>query len=192
MSTYTISELAEAAGLPVRTVRYYRTTGLLPQARREGRALQYDDGHLHRLHQIAELHEHGLKLSAIRELVDDGAVGLAPAAAVLGASPSGESWLTDAERDFSIPELAELLGERYFDLLAPLEEAGFLKRRSKDGVTSWHCPDLPLLRAALQLSELGLGRRAECSRAGPPRQADAQTGRRTGPDVGGGGVGCTR
>ncbi len=155
MSTFTISELAEAAGLPVRTVRYYRTTGLLQQARREGRAAKYDDGHLHRLRQIAELHEHGLKLSAIRELVNVGTVGLAPAAAVLGASPSGESWLTDAERDFSIPELAELLGEQYFDLLAPLEEAGFLKRRSKDGVTSWHCPDLPLLRAALQLSELG-------------------------------------
>ena len=155
VSTYTISELAEAAGLPVRTVRYYRATGLLQDAPREGRALQYDDTHLHRLQQIAELHDHGLKLDAIRELVNDGAVGLAPAAAVLGASPSGDSWLTDAERDFSIPELAELLGERYFDLLGPLEQAGFLERRSEGGATTWHCPDLPLLRAALQLSELG-------------------------------------
>jgi DNA-binding transcriptional MerR regulator len=155
MSKYTISELAEAAGLPVRTVRYYRATGLLQGAPREGRAMQYDDAHLHRLLQIAELHEHGLKLDAIRELVNDGAVGLAPAAAVLGASPSGDPWLTDSERDFSIPELAELLGERYFDLLGPLEQAGFLERRSEDGATIWHCPDLPLLRGALQLSKAG-------------------------------------
>ena len=63
--------------------------------------------------------------------------------------------MADAERDFSIPELAELLGERYFDLLAALEGAGFLERRSQDGVTSWHCPDLPLLRGALDLVDVG-------------------------------------
>ena len=64
--------------------------------------------------------------------------------------------MAEAERDYSIPELAELLGERYFDLLTPLEEAGFLERRSQDDVvTSWHCPDLPLLRGALQLVDLG-------------------------------------
>ncbi len=154
MATYTISELAEASGLPVRTVRYYRATGLLQEARRDGRALQYDEGHLHRLHQIAELHDHGLKLNAIREVLEGG-VGLAPAVAVLGAGPTGDSWMAGAERDYSIPELAELLGERYFDLLTPLEEAGFLERRSQDGVTSWHCPDLPLLRGALQLVDLG-------------------------------------
>ncbi len=154
MSSYTTSELAEAAGLPVRTVRYYRATGLLQEARREGRALQYDEGDLHRLHQIAELHDHGLKLNAIREVLKDG-IGLAPAVAVLGAGPSGDSWMADAERDFTIPELAELLGERYFDLLGPLEEAGYLERRTQNGVTAWHCPDLPLLRGALQLVDLG-------------------------------------
>jgi DNA-binding transcriptional MerR regulator len=152
MATYTIGELADAVGLPVRTLRYYQTAGLLPRARRAGRSMVYDDSHIQRLNNILELGEQGLKLSAIREVLEAGGT---PLVALLGARPSGEGWLHEAERDFTIPELAEFLGERYFDLLGPLESAGYLERRSEPEGTVWHCPDLPLLRGALHLAEVG-------------------------------------
>ena len=155
MQTYSVTELAEAADLPVRTLRYYQAAGLLPQAPRVGRSLQYVEEHLHRLRQIAELQSHGLKLGTIRDMLDGGGVGKAPVVALMGAGPSGERWLTDAERAFTVTELAELLGDRYFDLLEPLERSGYLERRTGDGPTTWRCPDLPLLRSALQLSDIG-------------------------------------
>ncbi len=155
MQTYSVIELAEAAGLPVRTVRYYQAGGLLSRAQRVGRSLQYGEKHLHRLKQIAEMQASGLKLGTIRDMLDGGGLGKAPVVALLGAGPSGERWFADAERVFTVTELAELLGDRYFDLLEPLERTGHLERRTGDGPTTWHCPDLPLLRSALQLSDIG-------------------------------------
>src|SRR4051812_30978835 len=100
MQTFTIGELAEAAGLPVRTVRYYQAADLLPRAERSGRSMQYSKAHLDRLYQIAELQENGLKLATIRSMLADVGRGEMSALALLGAGPSGAHWLADAERTF--------------------------------------------------------------------------------------------
>ncbi|MCA1218955.1 MerR family transcriptional regulator [Streptomyces sp. 8L] len=63
-----MEELAEAAGLPARTVRYYRERGLLPPPRRDGRIAWYDDHHLARLRTIAGLLERGHNLNGIADL----------------------------------------------------------------------------------------------------------------------------
>ena len=63
-----MEELAEEAGIPVRTLRFYRERGLLPPPRREGRIAWYDDHHLARLRTIAGLLERGHTLSGIADL----------------------------------------------------------------------------------------------------------------------------
>lgn len=63
-----MEELAEEAGITVRTVRFYRERGLIPPPRREGRIAWYDEHHLARLRTIAALLERGHTLSGIADL----------------------------------------------------------------------------------------------------------------------------
>ncbi|MDT0573762.1 MerR family transcriptional regulator [Streptomyces sp. DSM 3412] len=67
---YRMEELAEAAGITVRTLRFYRERKLIPPPRREGRIAWYDDTHLARLRTIAALLERGHTLSGIAELAE--------------------------------------------------------------------------------------------------------------------------
>ncbi|MER6996876.1 MerR family transcriptional regulator [Streptomyces sp. NPDC000410] len=63
-----MEELAEAAGITVRTLRFYRERGLIPPPRRQGRIAWYDDHHLARLRTIAAMLERGHTLSGIADL----------------------------------------------------------------------------------------------------------------------------
>jgi DNA-binding transcriptional MerR regulator len=65
-----MEELAELAGITVRTLRFYRERKLIPPPRREGRIAWYDDHHLARLRTIAALLERGHTLSGIAELAE--------------------------------------------------------------------------------------------------------------------------
>ncbi|NDZ77713.1 MerR family transcriptional regulator [Streptomyces sp. SID10853] len=65
---YRMEELAEAAGITVRTLRFYRERKLIPPPRREGRIAWYDEHHLARLHTISALLERGHTLSGIADL----------------------------------------------------------------------------------------------------------------------------
>ncbi|MFF3504207.1 MerR family transcriptional regulator [Streptomyces sp. NPDC003247] len=67
---YRTEELAEAAGITVRTLRFYRERGLLAPPRREGRIAWYDDHHLARLRTVAALLERGHTLTGIAELAE--------------------------------------------------------------------------------------------------------------------------
>ncbi|MEV6107776.1 MerR family transcriptional regulator [Streptomyces sp. NPDC051940] len=66
---YRMTELAAAAGVPVRTVRFYRERKLLQPPRKEGRIAWYTDGHLARLRTIAALLDRGHTLGGIAELI---------------------------------------------------------------------------------------------------------------------------
>ncbi|WP_243726044.1 MerR family transcriptional regulator [Actinomadura rubrisoli] len=66
---YRIAELARAAGVPVRTLRYYQERKLLPPPRRAGRVGLYSADHLVRLRMIGNLLERGHTLEGIRELL---------------------------------------------------------------------------------------------------------------------------
>ncbi len=70
--TFTIDELAQAAGMTPRNVRAYRTKGLLPPPVREGRASRYRTAHLDRLRDIRELRDAGLPLRLIMEAAQRG------------------------------------------------------------------------------------------------------------------------
>ncbi|MFC4033729.1 MerR family transcriptional regulator [Streptomyces polygonati] len=64
-----MQELAEVAGIPVRTLRFYRERRLLPPPRRAGRIAWYSEDHLARLRTIAALLERGHTLGGIAELI---------------------------------------------------------------------------------------------------------------------------
>jgi DNA-binding transcriptional MerR regulator len=66
---YRIGELAREAGIPVRTLRYYRERRLLPPPRREGRIGWYSQAHLDRLRVIGQLLDRGHTLGGIGELL---------------------------------------------------------------------------------------------------------------------------
>ena len=66
---YRVEELAKAAGIPVRTLRFYRERRLLPPPRRDGRIAWYSQDHLARLRTIAALLERGHTLGGIADLI---------------------------------------------------------------------------------------------------------------------------
>ncbi|MEW2221981.1 MerR family transcriptional regulator [Streptomyces sp. NPDC006990] len=63
-------QLAEAAGITTRTLRFYRERKLLPPPRREGRIAWYDEHHLARLRSITALLARGHTLGGIADLLD--------------------------------------------------------------------------------------------------------------------------
>ena len=77
---YSLDELAAAAGLTRRTVRYYIQIGLLDRAEGETRAARYTARHLESLAAIRRWTEQGLSLERIRALLsraDDAPVEIA-------------------------------------------------------------------------------------------------------------------
>jgi DNA-binding transcriptional MerR regulator len=79
-----IGELADAANLSRRAVRFYVQQKLLPTPLGRGRGRHYDHSHLERLRRIAELQSAGHSLDAIRQILDG-----KPAAALKSESDNG-------------------------------------------------------------------------------------------------------
>ncbi len=65
-SRYGIEELAQAAGVSRRTVRYYVQEGLLPPPTGAGRGAYYGPEHLRQLEIVKALQERGLTLDEVR------------------------------------------------------------------------------------------------------------------------------
>ncbi len=66
--SWSIDELAILVGLPTRTIREYRTQGLIRPPRMAGRVGRYDETHRDRLELIARLQARGYSLAAIADL----------------------------------------------------------------------------------------------------------------------------
>lgn len=67
---YSLTELADLAGVTPRTVRYYLAQGLLPAVGQSGPGSKYDTGHLARLRLIRRLQTEHLPLAEIRRRLD--------------------------------------------------------------------------------------------------------------------------
>jgi len=89
-SELSIGDLADAAGVSRRTVRFYVQQRLLPVPLGRGRGRHYDQSHLLRLRRINELQSAGHSLDAIRRILNGGESGVVPAttaAAMSAAAP---------------------------------------------------------------------------------------------------------
>ena len=85
---YSIGELAEAAGISTRTIRYYVAEGLLPPPAGAGPNSRYTDTHLEQLTLIGRLKEQYLPLKEIRRRLIGHNVPEAPAQRAASISPS--------------------------------------------------------------------------------------------------------
>jgi len=102
------SELADLAGVTVRTLRHYHQIGLLPEPPRSTAGYRrYDIGHLVRLLRITRLTSLGVPLSALAEVLDD---------------PSAGEELLDALDREAAAEIARLTARR--DSIALLRRIG--------------------------------------------------------------------
>lgn len=108
-----MDELAEAAGVPVRTVRFYRERKLLPPPRREGRIAWYNDHHLARLRTVTALLERGHTLGGIAELMDAWESGRRDVGELLGLDPGLPTRWSEEEPLRLTPEgLADHYGDQ--------------------------------------------------------------------------------
>ncbi|WP_235828207.1 MerR family transcriptional regulator [Actinomadura rubteroloni] len=155
---YRLGELAEAAGVPVRTLRYYQERKLLPPPRRVGRIGLYSAEHLARLRMIANLLERGHTLEGIRELLAAWEEGRG-IAAVLGVEKAVTApWSTETPVTMPLAELAALFpGELDPGAVERAVELGIL-RVDGDRVTHWSRRQLDasvaLVRAGVPLAEV--------------------------------------
>src|SRR5262245_21526812 len=67
--TYSADDLANLAGLPRRTIRYYIGLGLIDRPIGETRGAHYTREHLRQLLEIRRLTEQGLSLDRVREVL---------------------------------------------------------------------------------------------------------------------------
>jgi DNA-binding transcriptional MerR regulator len=102
---YSLTELADLAGVTPRTVRYYMSQGLLPSPGASGPGAKYDDTHLERLRLVRRLQREHLPLAEIRQRLaglDDTAI------ATLADEPPASADPQDSALDY----IRRLLGPR--------------------------------------------------------------------------------
>ncbi len=68
---YTLDQLEQLSGVPGRTIRFYRQSGLIEAPRRVGRNAYYAPEQLGRLRFIAALRERGMSLDAVAKFLGD-------------------------------------------------------------------------------------------------------------------------
>ncbi|MWK35341.1 MerR family transcriptional regulator [Actinomadura sp. J1-007] len=155
---YRIGELAQAADVPVRTLRYYQERKLLPPPRRAGRIGLYSEEHLARLRMIGNLLERGHTLEGIRELLSAWEQGR-DIGTVLGVEKAVTTpWSTETPVTMTLAELAELFpGEIDPEAVERAVAMGHIEIDG-DRVTHWSRRQLEatvaLVRAGVPLGEV--------------------------------------
>jgi DNA-binding transcriptional MerR regulator len=120
---YSISDLANLAGVTPRAIRYYVTMGLLPSPGQTGPGARYNDGHLARLRLIKQLQREHFPLADIRsglaELTDDQVAEMLEAPGTNQPPTSAKDYIRDVLGDAAEPGtpppsplLAQWLGVR--------------------------------------------------------------------------------
>jgi DNA-binding transcriptional MerR regulator len=137
-----IDELAREAGVTVDTIRYYAREDLLSAPERSGRHKLYGPDHLERLGRIRELQGQRFSLAAIR--------------AILNANRPGIEELFVAQgRSYTLDELVAKSGLDA-ELIARLRDVGLLAEPESLGHDAYDDSDLGLLRAVVELREIGM------------------------------------
>jgi DNA-binding transcriptional MerR regulator len=151
---YTVDDVAAAAGLTVRTVRFYAGKGLLPPPTLRGRVGLYDDAHLARLRLIHDLQEAGFTLTAIARFVgrmpeDATAEDVEVFHALL------TPWVATVPEELTRAQLDEAAGRTIDDdLLDGLVAVGVAQLTDRGGV----CARPADLALGLELLDLGVPR----------------------------------
>lgn len=150
---YRVEELAAAAEIPVRTLRYYQERRLLPAPRRQGRVALYNASHLARLRLIAELLERGHRLDGIEELIAAADEGR-DVTELLGYEwAAATPWAERESAEMSMAELDAVFDGRLTpEILAEAAELGYVEVDGDRVVIA----SPRLFDAAVQLARVGI------------------------------------
>ena len=157
---YSLTELADLAGVTPRTVRYYLAQGLLPAVGQSGPGSKYGEGHLARLRLIRRLQAEHLPLAEIRRRL-----------AGLGDADIEALAATDAAAAADgLGARLPALGPRWTDRRPPLRLAEHPPPAPRDGAPAGHAShSLPrrsdLSEAALPIPSIRGGTRPARRRA---------------------------
>lgn len=123
----TVDELAAAAGVTTRTVRYYATKGLLPPPLLRGRTGLYGAAHLARLQLVRDLQAKGFTLQAVERFLQRVPEDATPDdVAVFGALLS--PWVSDPPEELTPAEVDGVAGRALTeDELADLAATGVVE-----------------------------------------------------------------
>ena len=150
---YRVEELAAAAEIPVRTLRYYQERRLLPAPRRQGRVALYNASHLARLRLIAELLERGHRLDGIEELIAAADEGR-DVTELLGYEwAAATPWAERESAEMSMADLDAVFDGRLTpEILAEAAELGYVEVDGDRVVIA----SPRLFDAAVQLARVGI------------------------------------
>lgn len=154
MPRYSRAQIADLSGVPARTIRYYHSLGVLPKPGRAGKEAIYGDEHLERLRDIAAMQARGLRLDAIREVLATEVVSTDWRAVFDPRQPQSEPPVVMSDEQIVVmsdDDLTELLGDRRAEIFDDLLAAQYIE---PDGA-GWQVPDLPMLKGALILYDVG-------------------------------------
>jgi DNA-binding transcriptional MerR regulator len=141
-SRWRIDELAQKSGITVDTIRYYCREDVLMPPERSGRHKLYGPAHLERLAGIRRLQEQRFSLAAIRAILTSDRPGLEALFETHGGS-------------YTFDELVDASGvER--SLAERLRDVALLADPISLGRESYDDSDLSLLRAVIELGEIGM------------------------------------
>lgn len=125
---YRIGELAAAAGVTARTVRYYQERKLLPPPRRAGRVAWYSQAHLARLRVIGQLLERGHTLGGAGELLSAWERGYGLAALLGIREALTAPWSDEVPVPVAVAEISQLVGSEFTpEVLAEAVQLGYLE-----------------------------------------------------------------
>lgn len=150
---YTVDELAFAAGVPTRTIRFYQSKGVLPSPVRRGRVALYDERHVERLRLIGELKDRGLSLRALRHLLIQDSHDARLLQSCLGLD---QPWSDDRPSTVSHDELSRIVSGHPPGTIAALVEHGVVARAGDGPGSAYRVPSPGLLRATLALQQSGV------------------------------------
>ena len=149
---HTVDELARLAGLPVRTIQEYKTLGILPAPRRQGRVGLYGPSHLRRLELIARLRQRGYSLAGIDDLLGNWSAG-ADLGEVLGLEPDQLVHVDEPGAPATLEQLSALLPAMIPAHLDALVTTGVIERCRPD---RFCVPSPSLLQLAIDSHVAGL------------------------------------
>jgi DNA-binding transcriptional MerR regulator len=124
---YTIDELTAASGVPSRTIRFYQSSGVLPKPDKRGRVAYYGPPHVERLALIGRLQDRGLRMRAIRDVVERIEAGELQMDEWLGLEAQlRSSWVDDTATMVDDERLRAMIGEQRPGFVADLKRAKLL------------------------------------------------------------------
>ena len=154
---HTLEDLEAATGVPARTIRFYRQSGLIDAPTRIGRNAYYSPDQLDRLHTVASLREQGLGLDAIaRVLADPAGEGVSLATMLRLGVELSSPWIEDRDAELTADEVLEIVQSDIRGNLARLERYGMIERVPRSKPQRYRVRSVGLLQLAGQLSALGV------------------------------------